>query len=50
VTAGKTVLGSISECLLLAKNPLKLPGRFWCRASALLMTDDGRIPERQLKH
>jgi hypothetical protein len=34
-------LGSISECLLLAKNPLKLPGRFWCRASALLMTDDG---------
>ena len=34
-------LASVSDCRLLAKNPLKLPGRFRCRVSALLMTEDG---------
>lgn len=34
-------MGSLAECLLLARNPLKLPGRFWDCVEPLLMTADG---------
>jgi hypothetical protein len=43
-----SILESVSECRLLAKNPLKLPGRFRCRVSALLMTEDGWRAEWRL--
>jgi hypothetical protein len=39
-----TVSGSVSECRLLAKNPLKLPGKFQDRDDCPLMTADGWIP------
>jgi hypothetical protein len=37
--------GSVSECRLLAKNPLKLPGKFQDRDDCPLMTADGWLSE-----
>lgn len=45
VTAGKTGLGSIPECQLLAKKPADAAGHVWDRASAPLMAADGWIGE-----